>query len=62
MSAVFVVDTRYMRYTDSSFRLTVKRDSSFRLTVKRDSPHTLTVKRDAQTRTQLTTMTHREDE
>ena len=53
MSAVFVVDTRYMRYTDSSFRLTVKRDSSFRLTVKRDSPHT---------RTQLTTMTHREDE
>lgn len=32
MSAVFVVDTRYMRYTDSSFRLTVKRDSSFRLT------------------------------
>ena len=52
MSAVFVVDTRYMRYTDSSFRLTVKRDSSFRLTVKRD----------AQTRTQLTTMTHREDE
>lgn len=42
MSAVFVVDTRYMRYTDSSFRLTVKRD--------------------AQTRTQLTTMTHREDE
>ena len=49
---MFVVDTRYMRYTDSSFRLTVKRDSSFRLTVKRD----------AQTRTQLTTMTHREDE
>ena len=38
MSAVFVVDTRYMRYTDSSFRLTVKRD--------------------AQTRTQLTTVTH----
>ena len=49
---MFVVDTRYMRYTDSSFRLTVKRDSSFRLTVKRD----------AQTRTQLTTMTHRKDE
>ena len=49
MSAVFVVDTRYMRWSDSSFRLTVKRDSPHTLTVKRDSPQTLT-------------MTHREDE
>ena len=47
MSAVFVVDTRYMRWSDSSFRLTVKRDSPHTLTVKRDSSVRLTVKRDA---------------